>query len=98
MLFRTSLIQQAIIEQIGNARGMNIRPLMSGDNLNADGHLHRLANVQSSLRSFEAQLEDTRSAVLNSTRRLKLEEVDELAGRLAEIGRETVELKGWQIE
>jgi hypothetical protein len=35
---------------------------------------------------------------LNSTRRLKLEEVDELAGRLAEIGRETVELKGWQIE
>jgi hypothetical protein len=32
--------------------------------------------------------------VLNSTRRLKLDEVDELAARLGEIGRETVELKG----
>ena len=50
--------------------------------------------IKSALRTFEASLENTRSAVLNSTRRLKLDEVDELAARLGEIGRETVELKG----
>jgi hypothetical protein len=43
---------------------------------------------------IQASLENTRSAVLNSTRRLKLDEVDELAARLGEIGREAVELKG----
>ncbi|KAF7636406.1 AIP3 domain-containing protein [Meloidogyne graminicola] len=56
-------------------------------------HINRLSNVQCALKSFESNLENTRSAVLNSTRRLKLDEVNELTAALGEIGREAVELK-----
>uniref|UniRef100_A0A914HBQ7 Cytochrome b561 domain-containing protein n=1 Tax=Globodera rostochiensis TaxID=31243 RepID=A0A914HBQ7_GLORO len=53
----------------------------------------RLERLQRALREFEQALENTRSSVLNSTRRLHLNEVDELTGKLGEIGREAVELK-----
>ncbi|KAI3413587.1 hypothetical protein GPALN_011076 [Globodera pallida] len=53
----------------------------------------RLERLQRALREFEQALENTRSSVLNSTRRLHLNEVDELTSKLGEIGREAVELK-----
>lgn len=67
--------------------------LISSFFVSSTAQQQRLVNVQSALRTFEASLENTRSAVLNSTRRLKLKDVDALTARLGEIGRETVKLK-----
>ncbi|KAL3068355.1 hypothetical protein niasHT_030646 [Heterodera trifolii] len=53
----------------------------------------RLERLQRALREFEQSLENTRAAVLNSTRRLHLNEVDQLTSKLGEIGREAVEMK-----
>ena len=84
---------QDVLSQIRRTTNNNL--LFNQQNSIIDNHLERLSNVQSALRSFEANLENTRSAVLNSTRRLKLDEVNELTTALGEIGREAVELKGF---
>uniref|UniRef100_A0A1I8BSC7 Uncharacterized protein n=1 Tax=Meloidogyne hapla TaxID=6305 RepID=A0A1I8BSC7_MELHA len=85
---------QDVLNQI--KRTTNLNNLFQ-QNLIIGNYLNRLSNVQSALKSFESNLENTRSAVLNSTRRLKLDEVNELTEALGEIGRESVELKVRQI-
>ncbi|CAK5061204.1 unnamed protein product [Meloidogyne enterolobii] len=83
---------QDVLNQI--KRTTNLNTNLFQQNLFITNYLNRLFNVQSSLKNFESNLENTRSAVLNSTRRLKLDEVNELTTALGEIGRESVELKG----
>lgn len=82
---------QDVLNQI--KRTTNLNTNLFQQNLFITNYLNRLFNVQSSLKNFESNLENTRSAVLNSTRRLKLDEVNELTTALGEIGRESVELK-----
>jgi len=87
---------QDVLNQI--KRTTNLNTNLFQQNLFITNYLNRLFNVQSSLKNFESNLENTRSAVLNSTRRLKLDEVNELTTALGEIGRESVELKGLEVE
>ncbi|CAK5085830.1 unnamed protein product [Meloidogyne enterolobii] len=95
-LKRNTLNGNEMIQDVLNQikRTTNLNTNLFQQNLFITNYLNRLFNVQSSLKNFESNLENTRSAVLNSTRRLKLDEVNELTTALGEIGRESVELKG----
>lgn len=56
-------------------------------------HLDRMAGLLNALRAFEFSVEDIRSSVLNSNRKLRMVEVEQLTNSLTEIGKNAAELK-----
>uniref|UniRef100_A0A7E4ZXL5 AIP3 domain-containing protein n=1 Tax=Panagrellus redivivus TaxID=6233 RepID=A0A7E4ZXL5_PANRE len=56
-------------------------------------HLTQLSELQSSLRSFETNVENIRRSVLNSNRKLRMTEVEQLTNNLTKIGRQAAKIK-----
>lgn len=51
------------------------------------------SNLKTFLRTYEANIENIRKSVLNSNRKLRMTEVEQLTNNLTKIGRQAAKLK-----
>jgi hypothetical protein len=63
-----------------------------GEKLRKD-HLMQIDDLQTSLRAFEGNVENIRKSVLNSNRKLRMTEVEQLTNNLTKIGRQAAKIK-----